>query len=140
MSGWGGVWTKAPKGGHLLDRGPAQALQVASVPFVSHKDCIERMKKFQYKVTENMVCAGGNGSDACKGDSGGPLTCARNGATTALEKERYLCGIVSWGTTCSRTRNYFYPGIYTDVTKFTGWIRKFMRTWWRHYWSKPLSF
>ena len=115
-----------------------EALQVARVPFVPHDNCAESMKKTQYRVTENMVCAGGKGADACSGDSGGPLTCARNG-TTGLEEERYLCGIVSWGIPCSRRRN-FLPGVYTDVTRCTGWIRKFMRTWWRHYWSKPLCF
>ena len=48
-----------------------------------------------------MICAGGV-RDACKGDSGGPLTCLKkfkNG-----EQHRYLCGIVSWGVGCANVR------------------------------------
>ena len=81
-----------------------------------------------------MICAGGAGPDACEGDIGGPLTCTRNG--TSGEKEPYLCGIVSWGTPCSRSvRLQPYPGVYTDVTKYAVWIEKFLRNWEMHYWS-----
>ena len=137
VSGWGKVWKKNFKGQLVLVT-QDHTLQVARLPFVPHDDCAESMKVTKYTVTENMICAGGTGSDACEGDSGGPLTCARNG-TTGLEEQRDLCGIVSWGITCSGRRNSL-PGVYTDVTKYMGWIQKFMRTWWRHYWSKPFVF
>ena len=79
-----------------------------------------------------MICAG-TARTACQRDPGGPLTCLRNG--TAGHKERYLCGIVSRGKDCAKA-NWKYPGVYTDVSKYTDWIEKFMRTWERHQWSK----
>ena len=120
----------------------SEALQVAQVPIISHQDCIQRISGTGFNITENMICAGGNGADACQGDSGGPLTCAGN--LTAGEEGRYLCGIVSWGFDCVRrkkgSKTPLYPGFYTDVTKYTSWIKKFMRIWWRHYWSTYFSF
>ncbi|XP_023345706.1 tryptase gamma [Eurytemora carolleeae] len=54
-------------------------------------------------------CAG-QGVDACQEDSGGPLMCEYEG--------RYqLVGIVSSGKGCGS-----YPGLYTEVTKYTNWI------------------
>jgi len=54
-------------------------------------------------------CAGGT-VDACQEDSGGPLMCERNG--------RYqLVGLVSSGKGCGS-----YPGLYTEVSKYTDWI------------------
>lgn len=62
-------------------------------------------------LPDSVVCAGvyGGGIDACQGDSGGPLVC--NGV---------LAGIVSNGYGCALAG---FPGIYTDVTRFTDWIR-----------------
>jgi secreted trypsin-like serine protease len=54
-------------------------------------------------------CAGGK-VDACQEDSGGPLMCEQNG--------RYqLVGLVSSGKGCGS-----YPGLYTEVAKYTDWI------------------
>jgi len=54
-------------------------------------------------------CAGGT-VDACQEDSGGPLMCEYNG--------RYqIVGIVSSGKGCGS-----YPGLYTEVAKYTDWI------------------
>ena len=94
------------------------------------------MKDSGSTVPENTICAGGQRTDVCQGDSGGPLTCARNG--TSGQEERYLCGIVSWGMPCNKGRGRF-PSVFTDVTKYTGWIKKFMRNWWRHYWGNVIK-
>ena len=52
-----------------------------------------------------MVPKGAHGTDACKGDSGGPLNCV-NWYTRRYE----LCGIVSWGdSNCMSSA----PGVYT---------------------------
>lgn len=54
-------------------------------------------------------CAGGD-VDACQEDSGGPLVCESNG--------RYqLVGVVSSGKGCGS-----YPGLYTEVSRYTDWI------------------
>jgi len=58
-------------------------------------------------------CAGGN-VDACQEDSGGPLVCSVHG--------RYqVVGIVSSGKGCGT-----YPGLYTEVSKYTSWILRVM--------------
>lgn len=54
-------------------------------------------------------CAGGS-VDACQEDSGGPLMCQH--------KNRYhVVGIVSSGKGCG-----LYPGLYTEVSRYTDWI------------------
>jgi len=63
-------------------------------------------------VADSMFCAGLGYSDACQGDSGGPAVGYANGVP-------YLLGLVSWGVGCA---NRSFPGVYTNVTKFNGWV------------------
>lgn len=62
-----------------------------------------------------QICAGMplGGVDSCQGDSGGPLIQRRAGRPV-------LVGIVSWGNGCALRG---YPGIYTRVSSYAGWIR-----------------
>ncbi|NXK50180.1 UROK protein, partial [Chauna torquata] len=91
----------------------AQRLMSASVNLISQKKC-----RFEYyddiRVTDNMVCAGDSAwaTDACKGDSGGPMVCEHNG-------RMMLYGIVSWGDGCAKKNK---PGVYTRVTRYLSWI------------------
>ena len=61
-----------------------------------------------------QLCAGvaAGGVDACQGDSGGPLVSDINGVPT-------LVGIVSSGQGCAEAG---YPGLYTRVSTYAGWI------------------
>lgn len=60
-------------------------------------------------------CAGGQ-VDACQEDSGGPLVCR-------LKDQRYfIIGIVSSGKGCG-----VYPGLYTEVSKYTDWVMKWVQ-------------
>ena len=52
------------------------------------------------------------GTDICRGDSGGPLICERDGKPE-------LTGIVSWGKSCGIQGK---PGIYVNVFKMRDWI------------------
>lgn len=105
ISGWGTTnrpWNPFP------DR-----LQCLNITIVSNADC---RAVFPGRITDNMVCAGGNlGMDACQGDSGGPLVCGG-----------VLQGLVSWGSVgpCGQEG---IPGVYTNICKYVDWIRAVMK-------------
>ncbi|XP_026734204.1 trypsin-1-like isoform X3 [Trichoplusia ni] len=61
-----------------------------------------------------MICAVGEGVDACQGDSGSPLICSRG----------KLEGISSYGMSCAVPG---LPGVYTSVAAHLNWIRENMK-------------
>uniref|UniRef100_A0A671RUU3 Peptidase S1 domain-containing protein n=1 Tax=Sinocyclocheilus anshuiensis TaxID=1608454 RepID=A0A671RUU3_9TELE len=70
-------------------------LQKAEVSIISQSEC----KRSYGAVSPRMLCAGvpSGEQDACRGDSGGPLSCqAHSGGRW------FLTGIVSWGSGCGR--------------------------------------
>ncbi|KAI4550472.1 hypothetical protein MJT46_018637 [Ovis ammon polii x Ovis aries] len=87
-------------------------LQKAKVPLMTNEECQEGYRK--HRITNKMVCAGyrEGGKDACKGDSGGPLSCKHN-------EVWHLVGITSWGEGCGQKER---PGIYTNVIEYMDWI------------------
>ncbi|EDW78863.1 uncharacterized protein Dwil_GK12487 [Drosophila willistoni] len=91
--GWGLTYDKQPPN-------PNQCLKAAQVHLVPQQECITGIGSFS-PVTENMFCAiGENATDACKGDSGGPILF-----------ENRQTGIVSWGYGCGSG----LPGVYTKL-------------------------
>jgi secreted trypsin-like serine protease len=101
VSGWGST----------RDGGAAsRVLRHVSVPFVDDATCNDN---YGGGIISSMLCAGGvGGKDACQGDSGGPIVCDGGNGTVS--------GIVSWGNGCARPG---YPGVYTQTSAFTDWIR-----------------
>ncbi|KAM9774494.1 transmembrane protease serine 7 isoform X2 [Syngnathus typhle] len=94
------------------DKSLPSVLQKAQVSVMSQTEC----KAIYGLVSPRMLCAGVSTGerDACRGDSGGPLSCqAPSGGRW------FLIGIVSWGAGCGRPE---LPGVYTRVSKFTSWI------------------
>ncbi|XP_013857713.1 transmembrane protease serine 7 [Austrofundulus limnaeus] len=87
-------------------------LQKAQVSITSQTEC----QRIYGLISPRMLCAGvpSGERDACRGDSGGPLSCQAPGGS-----RWFLIGIVSWGSGCGRPN---LPGVYTRVTKFTSWI------------------
>ena len=58
------------------------------------------------------------GKDACKGDSGGPLTCV-------IDDQPVLTGIVSRTEGCAEEG---HPGVYVNVAHYVEWIEETMQT------------
>ncbi len=106
VAGWG----RTQEGGSISEK-----LKQLLIPIVAREVCNDRVS-YSGRVTKNMLCAGlqEGGADSCQGDSGGSLT-------LALQETRVLVGVVSWGEGCARPDKY---GVYTDVAKYRGWIRK----------------
>uniref|UniRef100_A0A8C2JXL8 pancreatic elastase II n=1 Tax=Cyprinus carpio TaxID=7962 RepID=A0A8C2JXL8_CYPCA len=110
VTGWGRLYTNGPL---------ADILQQALLPVVDYATC-SKSDWWGSQVTQNMVCAGGDGVVAgCNGDSGGPLNCA--GSDGAWE----VHGIVSFGSGwgCNYNKK---PTVFTRVSAYTDWISKNM--------------
>ncbi|XP_062984548.1 serine protease 1-like [Elgaria multicarinata webbii] len=100
ISGWG--WTTRSGSNH------PDVLQCLNAPILTDA---EREAAYAGQITPRMICVGflEGGKGSCQGDSGGPVVC--NGE---------LQGVVSWGIGCALPG---YPGVYTRVCNFVGWIR-----------------
>uniref|UniRef100_A0A4W4ECU5 Peptidase S1 domain-containing protein n=1 Tax=Electrophorus electricus TaxID=8005 RepID=A0A4W4ECU5_ELEEL len=106
VTGWGAL----REGG-----GTSDVLQKVDVQLVSEDACV---RSYGY-ITPRMLCAGyrSGGKDACQGDSGGPLVCQEPSGRW------FLAGVVSWGRGCGRPDYY---GVYTRITRLSGWIRQLL--------------
>lgn len=102
--GWGQITENNDKSSNQL--------RTVSVPVIDQNKCSD-MYKGHGKITRSMFCAGNlRSKDACTGDSGGP----------AIFKNQ-LCGVVSWGIGCARSK---YPGVYTNIVFVKDFIDKTM--------------
>ncbi|XP_068234021.1 phenoloxidase-activating factor 3-like [Palaemon carinicauda] len=111
IAGWGRT------GSGLIEI--TDVLQKATVPV---KDLIECQTEIAQRdriaaafgLLEDQLCAGGDGADSCRGDSGGPLMkqVPRGGAPC----EQTVVGVVSFGLGCG---SY---GIYARVAAYLDWI------------------
>lgn len=85
----------------------SRLLRIAEVGYVEHEQCAEDMSR--WGITYDMMCFGGDGkTDACSGDSGGPVI--------AHDK---IFGVVSWGYRCAAKG---FPGVYASVEDHLDWI------------------
>lgn len=88
-------------------------LRYTEVPIMAQQQCgsLYFLERYQAHFRGVKVfCAGylHGGHDACQGDSGGPLVC-----------DGLQVGLVSWGIGCGSD----LPGVYTNVTTFSSWIK-----------------
>ena len=90
-------------------------IQEAVVPILGRSKCKQAYGDF---ISSRMQCAGyiEGGSDACKGDSGGPLSCQRPDGSWAVY------GVTSWGWNhfCQIKANV--PTVYMKVERYLSWI------------------
>ena len=99
--------------GRLESRGPRpDVLQEVEVETMTNRACAR--SHGDHKITNNMICAGSQGRDACWGDSGGPL------AVMGQDGFYRQIGVVSWGNGCGTPG---YPGVYTRVSSLLAWIQ-----------------
>nr|ABG67960.1 prophenoloxidase activating enzyme III [Callinectes sapidus] len=85
-----------------------------------HEGDFCRRLKNGYPNNRSTLCAGGEGKDTCKGDSGGPLMLGNR-----FETKRFVVGITSLGpTVCGRQST---QALYTNVHFYVPWILQTLR-------------
>ncbi|KAH9418981.1 Transmembrane protease serine 11D [Dermatophagoides pteronyssinus] len=148
-SGYGATFFQDPK-----TIKPINILHSVSVPILPKSSCLELYRKaFKDGATiaedliqkNKLICAGyrQGGSDACIGDSGGPLAVCvddfwsswrrrrrSNSMTRSSSSSNYLdkqcngqwklAGIISIGYRCAEPQ---LPGLYIDLTVYSKWIQ-----------------
>jgi len=101
--------------GAITEGGPTSAvLRQVTVPVWDQVQCAASYTQADAgrRITDSMVCAGGEGKDSCQGDSGSPLLAGTSGSSQV--------GIVSFGVGCGRKD---FPGVYTRVDRYLEWIK-----------------
>jgi len=109
IAGWGNTSTTSTN--------YPRALREVMVPIISRNTC-NGFNSYAGTIPNTQICAGYmNGrKDSCQGDSGGPLL--------VLQGETWhVAGIVSYGNGCAQAN---FPGVYTEVSDYTSWIRSFV--------------
>lgn len=101
--------------GETLSTCCAGKLKQAAVPLIDRDTC-NRPDWYDGEVLSDMVCAGfeQGGTDACGGDSGGPLSCFTG-------HHWVVYGVTSWGVSCADVKR---PGVYTRVVNYVQWIQE----------------
>lgn len=87
------------------------------------KNCSVFGSDFYNSLSDSEFCAvsvTNSSSDACKGDSGGPLICGPKNGSTNLKNLAQI-GIISWGVGCA---NNDLPGVYGKIEEFLPWIEE----------------
>lgn len=94
-------------------------LQETTIPLMDHNVCKTHFRNIN-PVTTDMRCAGrlGQSQGSCKGDSGGPLTCERDGRW-------FLLGITSWSENGCMDQGD--PGVFANVLYFRNWMDEIMK-------------
>ncbi|KFB47000.1 AGAP009844-PA-like protein [Anopheles sinensis] len=97
------------------EKGTRSELQLhVVIPGLDNSVCNSVYKVANATLSHKQLCVGGlNGTDSCRGDSGGPLM-------RRVSNIWYLAGAVSFGAKVCGTAGL--PGVYTNVEKYLGWI------------------
>lgn len=94
-------------------------LQKAKLSIIDNKVCRNwfRLAGRDMQINDQLICAGyrAGGTDACHGDSGGPLL-------SKIDDQWSVIGVVSTGIGCARP---LLPGLYSRVSSYVNWIEKY---------------
>ncbi|XP_055523930.1 CLIP domain-containing serine protease B8-like [Wyeomyia smithii] len=97
----------------------SSAKMKVDLPYVDLKVCGNTYRSQSMQLAAGQLCAGGRGGkNACGGHSGSPLMYVDNRKTVTL------LGVVSYEVDECGIEGF--PGIYTDVRYYLGWIRQNM--------------
>jgi trypsin len=103
----------------LISRVIQDVMHEVEVQYVGNTRCKQIPDEFGVtmgdKIFDDMMCAGGEGMDACSGDSGGPLLLGDDDPSETLQ-----VGVTSWGTDCGTS----HPGVYQRTSFSFQWIKK----------------
>jgi chymotrypsin-like protease len=95
-------------------------LQKADVVVFSQTSCFDNYDHIGKEITDYMFCAQGKPgptiTDACKGDSGGPIV-----AFEGVLRRATLIGVISKGEGCARRS---FPGVYTKLSMLQEWVQQ----------------
>lgn len=116
VSGWG--ITERESDGRLVTSDSLKYAHISVYSLAKCKDLSFVSNNKQMVFTDNMFCAGAEGMDSCRQDSGGPFTSPMLGNGKG---PFYLTGIVSWGPRCNQRQ---YKGYYTKVENYVDWIKE----------------
>ncbi|KAL0985105.1 hypothetical protein UPYG_G00152960 [Umbra pygmaea] len=124
VSGWGSTESKSKQ--RIVDK--SQWLRHAPVGRYPQNKCEDTptlpTNNEKMVFTENMFCAGADGKDSCRGDSGVPLFYPMLGLGNKDKRGPYrLVGIVSWGSPCD-SETGLKKGYYTKVENYLDWIKE----------------
>uniref|UniRef100_A0A182NC16 CLIP domain-containing serine protease n=1 Tax=Anopheles dirus TaxID=7168 RepID=A0A182NC16_9DIPT len=108
VTGWGETENKRPSDIQLH----------VDLPGLDNEACNSVYVVANVTLTDRQLCIGGlNGTDSCRGDSGGPLMRNAFGAW-------HLFGVVSFGARMCGTENL--PGVYTNIVQYIDWLEEVM--------------
>ncbi|CAG5110435.1 Oidioi.mRNA.OKI2018_I69.chr2.g4837.t2.cds [Oikopleura dioica] len=97
----------------------------AIVPLWQVNSCNKRYEK---KLNDIHICAGGLGTDTCQGDSGGAMSCQIPRGHPVYEKCQgyFVRGLTSFGLGCNQIGT---PGVYVDLSNkgIENWINDIIR-------------
>ncbi|XP_053665049.1 CLIP domain-containing serine protease B15-like [Anopheles marshallii] len=104
--------------GETEERIPSSVQKHVDLPGLDNEQCNSVYAVANVTLTDKQLCIGGlNGSDSCRGDSGGPLMREAGGGW-------FLVGVVSFGA--RNCGSYNLPGVYTNVAKYLDWMETVM--------------
>ena len=99
----------------------SERLQKARIPVIDNQICRTwfRLAGRDMQINDKIICAGfkDGGTDACHGDSGGPLL-------SKIDDQWSVIGVVSTGIGCARP---LMPGLYSRVSSYYAWIEQYTK-------------